>query len=603
MANFVAIVDPVPARRHAFLRAVRERIAPLPALRTGQVALGVFAVEWAAGANAPVDSFQDATTAAVVWGDAIIGDDAAELRRRAVQHRLDARGVATAWGGASGGIPQAFDGFYAALHYDIEGGLTVGGDVCGLFPLYYAVGDGVTIAASSPELIGRHSLFPASLDPEGLVGMLLSHGHLGGRTLHRRVSRLSPGCTLRSTATGIAEVPAFRITATASAMPSSFGDQVERLHAAWETAMARHAPTDVSMGVLLSGGRDSRMLCGYLGERARGMPALTLGRRSDYEVRCARQVARALGLRHEVAALAEPEQPANALLQARWEHLGTGFSNVHMWSALKPLGQLAPRFLTGYLREALDFVAPSPDFEALFASPYSRGFSAAQLRRLLDPSWHPVIDERLAVMRDAYERSSEHAVERPWRFQLVHYARTHPGGVPWRLSFASWPVLPILDRALLNTIASVPLASLANRRAQDAILREYFPSLARLSLDRNHHDTEPLLSGTLRHRINPLLVAARERRAWLHRRLGRERSAAERRYYYRVYDIDGPGWRAVRHLAEPFRERLAPHFDLTEVSRWLPAPSQALHLADPIQDGFRPKTLLGLMLWAADHAS
>ncbi len=601
MANFVAIVDPAAERRRAFIHAVNERIALLPALTTGQMDLGAFAVTWAAGDRAPVTSFRDTEAVAVVWGDAMVDDDQ-HSQDGAASVRIDARRLGILWAPARSSTPPAFDGFHAALRYDTSHGLTVGGDVFGLFPLYYAAGADVTVVASSPELIALHPCFPAVLDREGLVGLLLVHACLGGRTLHRAVRRLQPGCALRSTEGRTVEVPNFRIAPSPSGFSSSFAEQVERLHGAYAAALARHAPPEVPMGVLLSGGRDSRMWCGYLGGQTHGMHALTLGRMHDYEALCAQKVARALHLQHRIVALPEACRPADAELQAGWEHLGTGFSNVHMWSALEPLRALPPRFLTGYLRESLDFAPPSPIFADLFASTYNRGFSVPQLRRLLHPSWHGVLDERLSEMHDTYERSSDEVSERPWRFQLAHYARTHPGGVPWRLSFASWPVLPILDRALLNVIASVPLSKLASRRAQDAILRKYFPSLARLPLDRNQHDTEPLLPGRLRHWLNPMIVAARERRARVALRMGRDRSEAERRYYYRVYDIDGPGWRAVREMADPYRERLADHFDMGELGRWLPAPSVTMSLSDPIQDAFRPKLLLGLMLWAATHS-
>lgn len=601
MANFVAIVDPAAERRRAFIHAVNERIALLPALTTGQMDLGAFAVTWAAGDRAPVTSFRDTEAVAVVWGDAMVDDDQ-HSQDGAASVRIDARRLATFWAPARSSTPPAFDGFHAALRYDTSHGLTVGGDVFGLFPLYYAAGADVTVVASSPELIALHPCFPAVLDREGLVGLLLVHACLGGRTLHRAVRRLQPGCALRSTEGRTVEVPNFRIAPSPSDVQLPFGEQVERLHVAHAAALARHAPPDVPLGVLLSGGRDSRMLCGYLGGQAHGMPALTLGRRRDYEALCAAKVARASHMNQRVDALPESNRPADAELQAGWEHLGTGFSNVHMWSALEPLRALPSRFLTGYLRESLELAVTSVDFDALFASPYNRGFSAPQLRRLLHPSWHGVIDERVAAMRETYMQSSDSAEERPWRFRLAHQVRTHAGGVPWRLSFASWPVLPILDRALLNTITSVPLSQRANRRAQEAILKGHFPSLARLPLDRNQHDTEPLLPGRLRHWLNPMIVAARERRARLALRMGRDRSEAERRYYYRVYDIDGPGWRAVREMADPYRERLADHFDMGELGRWLPAPSVTMSLSDPIQDAFHPKLLLGLMLWAATHS-
>jgi len=150
---------------------------------------------------------------------------------------------------------------------------------------------------------------------------------------------------------------------------------------------------------------------------------------------------------------------------------------------------------------------------------------------------------------------------------------------------------------LLDAIASVPLDTVAARAAQDRILRERFPRLARLPLDRNDFDTEPLLPSLLRHRMNQRIVAARR----LASRVGLTTGERERRYYYRTYDINAHGWRGVRVAAEPHRDALAGIVDMDELRRWLPSPSFHIVQRDSIHDGFRVKTLLGLMLWAAEH--
>ena len=150
---------------------------------------------------------------------------------------------------------------------------------------------------------------------------------------------------------------------------------------------------------------------------------------------------------------------------------------------------------------------------------------------------------------------------------------------------------------MLNAIASVPLDTVAARAAQDRILRERFPRLARLPLDRNDFDTEPLLPTPLRRRMNQRLVSARRFAS----RVGLTTGERERRYYYRTYDINAQGWRGVRAAAESHRVALADIFDMDELRRWLPSPSLHIPQRDSIHDGFRVKTLLGLMLWAAEH--
>ena len=592
MANFIAVVDPDATRRRAFLATAAPLLPLLPELRTGDALSGDFAVAWAAGSRAPVDvhsaAASDGTSVTVLWGDALAA---------APTGRMAARDIAAAWGAADCAIPDAFDGFFAALHFDAQFGVTMGGDVFGIFPLYYAsIGD-VLLLGSSPELFRHHPLAPARLDAGGLVGHLLSFGALEGRTLLQGVQRLAPRCALRWSGGTVREIPNYVIPSASSQHAGSLNDQVMMLDEQYAAAVARHAPSGMDIGMLLSGGRDTRLLCGYLGGRAEGMRALTFGRRSDYEVRTASTVARALRMQHAVVALPSDDLPGNGLLQARWEHLGGGFSNVHMWSAIAPLRALPSRVLTGYLRESLDFRLPDSAFDAVFSSTFNRGFVDATLRRLLRAPLRDLIEARSTRMHAMYLATSEQAAERPWRFQLSHYARTHPGGVPWRLSFGAWPVLPILDRTLLNAIASVPLDTVAARAAQDRILRERFPRLARLPLDRNDFDTEPLVPSPLRHRLNHRIVSVRRWAA----HVGLTAGERERRYYYRTYDINAQGWRGLRAAAEPHREAVDAIFDMDELRRWLPSPSLHIAQRDSIHDGFRVKTLLGLMLWAAEH--
>ncbi len=596
MANFIAIVDHDAPRRHAFLATVTPELAFVPELSIGSANNGDFAVVWASGMRAPVDVHSTAASITVLWGDALAEPSVAHGSSRPGA-RLRASEIADAWGAVNRAVPAAFDGFFAALHFSASEGVTMCGDVFGIFPLYYAACGDVLLLGSSPELFRHHPLCPPRLDGAGLVGHLLSFGALEGRTLLNGVQRLAPRCALRRTRTHARELCNFTIASASDVNPGSVRDQITMLDEQYAAAVARHAPDALEFGLLLSGGRDTRLLCGYLGARAEGLSALTLGRRRDYEARAAGSVARTLRMSHTVHALPSADLPMNARLQARWEQLGGGFSNVHMWSAIAPLRALPPRVLSGYLRESLEFRMPDSDFDTVFAGQFNRGFGEHALRRLLRAPLRELVDERQACMRATYLAAADRAEERPWRFRLGQYVRTHAGAVPWRLGFGSWPILPILDRTLLDATASVPLDTVNARAAQDSILRERFPQLAALPLDRNDFDTEPLLPTTLRHRANRAIVAARRFASRMQLTAGDR----ERRYYYRTYDINSDGWRRVREAAEPSRDALAAVFDMDELRRWLPPPNTRFVQRDAIHDGFRTKTLLGLMLWAAEH--
>ena len=587
MANFLAIVDSDEERRRRFLRRVRDDIAPMNGLRTDVIEAGDFAAIWAASDRAPISTASSPTEAAIIWGDAIPGPG---------PERLDATQLLRLWKGRDS-APASFDGFHAAVRYDATGGVTAGADVLGLFPVYYAAHDGTLLVGSSPELFSKHPSFPARVSPEGLTGLLLAHAVVDGKALLSETRRLQPGHVLTwRPGAQPAERLQYAIPVVEPRQTSSFHDDVDAIDAAFADAMVRHVPDDEPAGILLSGGRDSRQLAGYLRARGAELHALTLGCPTDYEVEFAQAVARLIGANHRVVNVDAEACASGALRQARWEHLAMGFSSVHTWGAIEPLRDLPPRFVCGYLREICEGEPSRFVHDPFIAGAWKqRGIDAPTLQRLLRPGvFTGEVDRVGRKMRAAYAEGSTIEAQRPWRFSLSHEGRAHAGGVPWRLSFGSWPVLPILDRTVLEVTASLPPSSLGNRRAQDDILRRRFPDLARLPLDRNSHDTLPLLpsvSERIRHRVWRAAEPLRRRMP----------PSVERRYYHRMYDMNGPGWQAVRRLAEPHRERLADLFDMDELSKLVPPPGEPVVVRNTIGDTYGRKLLVGLMMWSGDH--
>jgi asparagine synthase (glutamine-hydrolysing) len=182
------------------------------------------------------------------------------------------------------------------------------------------------------------------------------------------------------------------------------------------------------------------------------------------------------------------------------------------------------------------------------------------------------------------------------RFALRNRSRHHIGIIAWALSFGAWPVLPLLDRNLLECLGGIPTASFGDRLLQNELVAKRFPELATLPLDRNV--TEPF---PVRPRFRWLLAwhLYRSHMVALHRRLHR----GESRYFYRIYDINNPGWVGVRREAEPHRERVAHLFNMDVFSELLPPPGVSLKLEDGVSDASGRKSLLGLLLWSKEYLS
>lgn len=599
MASFVVIVDPDRMRRDAFSRAAASRIAPLPALEQGDCSSGDFRALWAAGSRAPIALDSDETGAAVLWGD-VLDDEGS---------RVAPRRLRAAWAVADSNLP-AFDGYHAAVVYDAERGVTLGSDLIGMFPVYWWTSGEVLIAGSSPELFRLHPCFRSTMDIEGLAAMLLTMYSVDGRTLLTGVRRLGPGHLLRA-GPGRAprEVQNYRLPFSDRYHDIPFSTQVELLHEVLADAVRRHVPRDEPCALSLSGGRDSRLVAGLLERQGNGVTTVTFGRRDDVEMRCARGVARATGFAHRTLPLDVDSTGQCGELHATWFHCTTGFGALAHWGSAARMGGLPPRLATGYVMDpiiggshiawAYDRANRRMSFDAFFARVNAHGVAEETLRSLLSAHGaNDIVDAAKATIRRIYDAYSDVESRRAWCFDLHHRQRFHVGNPPWLLSFATWPAQPVVDRRVLEVVGGLPLSTLAERRAQDEVIKRFFPHLAELPLDRNSYDTEPLsprvrylVGRCIGERLAPLTKVA----------MRLTRADRERRFYYRIFDFNSPGWQAIRRLGEPHRDKLEGLIDRDRLAGYLPAPGVELKLRNGIVDASGRKMLVGLMLWARDH--
>lgn len=597
MANVALVVDRDESRRAAYAAAVRAAVALVPGLVQGEAGGGPLVVVWATGVHTPVSVVSDGTGGAVLWGEAIVGPGS--MRATATEVRAE-------WGGS--GPAAVWDGFYAAVQWDKAGVVTVGADLLGIFPLYWWSDGEVVLVGTSPELFRWHPRFRGRLDPAGLVGVLLTNGLVGGRTLWSDVRRLDPGHVLRGgLRAGVREEAQYELPLSGRHLDLPFRGQVEVLGEVLKDAVARHAPPGQAYGMLLSGGLDSRMLAGFLTDDGVLPRALTLGLPTDLEMRCAKGVARALGLEHVSA---EPDPglyPRYASLQASWEHLANGFNTIRDWESQAHVGRLAPRFVTGGLADAVvggtsicwaySRAAAAMTFDAFLSQMPKLGVSPEVLDVLLAHDvFRGIVRDTLSQLERDFTESGDSASRRAWCYDLKHGQRFHVGGTVWRLSFGAWPVVPMLDRRVLEMAASLPAAALADRMAQISLLQTRFPRLAELPLDRSDLalDEPQLLSPRLRHLVRQYLRSRFDK-------VRRAMRATEVRYWYRINNLDGEGWRAVRALAEPGRERVQHLLDPSVLDSILPAPGlPSVRPALRVQESGR-KLLIGFLIWAQSH--
>jgi asparagine synthase (glutamine-hydrolysing) len=470
-------------------------------------------------------------------------------------------------------------------------------DPLGLFPLYYYSTADFLLFSSSLWPFGRHPLVSEQLDPEGLIGLLLTQSVVGGRTLLKGVSRLSAGSALTWARGRPAAEQAFnRVQPTSALHGRPFGDQLDAVDAAMQSAMRR---CDAGT-VLLSGGLDSRLVAGYE-HRTRGtaVEAVSLGSAGEFDAEFAGQVARALGWGHLSIAVDMSRFARHAEVQVCHEQLAGSFWDLSFWQVATELRNADPALVTGFCgNNTLEPLRHDPRqtdfaFDGAFRACNKYGFSPQSLRTLL--RLDRVEEQTAAVvaqLRKEYESYDCEPYQKVQMFDLTHRARFLVGMVAWRLSWGTRPRLPYADRDLLAAATALPIEAFRGRKLQRALLRHRFPELARLPLDTASFFTRPLMpSITDRVRHLGLLL--------YHGLVSRR----ERRYYHAVFDLNGPGWRSVRRDAEKGRSRAGLFFDSAELLRHLPPPDAPIAAAGAgfYQEGSRKKSLLAFLLWASQH--
>ena len=600
MANWLLVIDPDNDRRSNYASGLESQVAPVDGLKVSTLGGQGWSAVWAAARNAPIDTdSDDANYGAIVWGEPRNSDgqlqSAADIRRQ--------------W---QDGASAQWDGFYSALVVE-QGGqsVVVGTDVLGIFPVYYwSDGNDVLLVGTSPELFRTHPKFAPRFNLQGLTGILLTNGLVGGQTMWVDVKRLQPGNRLRLDGAKVFEDEAYRLPTELTDVDLPLTAHVDQLFEALSNAVKKTSSPDREYGLLLSGGLDSRMTAGLFTRAGIRPNALTLGLPSDLEMRCAKAVAERYELNHVTGEPPASDYPYLAGVHARWEHLSCGFTTIRDWWIQSRVRELGSHLITGGLADALvggvpigwaySDSAPHMSFDNFMDQMPKLGIPPDVVKQLLrDSHSEDLVDTVLSGLRDEFESCSDRTSYCAWVFDLHHCQRFHVGGTVWRLAFGAWPVLPMLDREVISLVAGLPAASLADRALQLALVESRMPELGDVPMDRSdllsedpqyfHPEPRQLLADAGRRQVRRL----RELLSF-----GRSRDS---RYWGRVNNIDGQLWRQARHAAEKNRPLVEEIVDPEVLRIVLPPPSvKYIHEGPFIGESAR-KMMLGFMYWAENR--
>jgi asparagine synthase (glutamine-hydrolysing) len=595
MANLIGIIDNDKDRRERYIASVKPHLMTFEWLQAGQKDIGNVTIAWAAVPSAPISISQGA--------DGGLGFIIGSLGRGDNSGISDAEYLLQLYKDKGAESISGQNGFYGWCIVDPSERVTLGTDLLGLFPLYYYATNEFLLFSTTPSLFRYFPKFEPELSPHGLVGILLTMHITGGQSIWKGVRRLPSGCTLKWKNGETA-----REQKAAALRPSFdyFGDSFHEHMQVFDSLMRKVVGRETAkrpMSVLLSGGLDSRLVAGYLSKvESMDAVAVTFGDKRDYEMHCASGVAKALKM-PKVRIEADFSKFAEyAWKVADLELLSNGFNDLAFFQGVETLHSVRPYIATGFvgdivmggshIREGFDKKKNGHSFPTKFERINRMGFAPILVGKLLR---RELLGDSLEEVMDDLEKSY-HSLEglpfqRTWMFDMIHRVRFHTAAsVAWRISFGAWPVMPYADREIMEAAFGMPAASMMGRRAQRNLLCTHFRALAKVPLDRNSSDISPLIGSFYWRNSNRL-------RKYVINRLSFDKGA-ERRYYYRVFDINNPGWVAVRQEAEQFRKKAESLFNPAVLRELLPPPDVHIPLSDGIVEASSKKTLLGLMFWA-----
>ncbi len=557
-------------------------------------------VIWRHGGFAPFDRFEGDAGTALLWGDAVACESDAMLTAEEVYRCISQQS------GVEGERSLArHSGLYAWMFLSQAGGIVVGADPFGLFPIYYFHEGAAFGLSTNLASLREHPNYNAAIDPVGMIRYMIENGSVGPRSVEQSGRRLETGCSLRydpvSNSLWLNQHP--------SLMPRSFGSQLSERDAielsvdVTRQAVQRHCvgPVDYAM---LSGGLDSRHVLALAQQAGHRPICCTAGRPSDYESIFARQVAQSLGLEWFCEDDSIETLECDVQDALRLQSLGGGFSTVSLNGATHLGVRSGKRYLSGLVLDAhyAKFyadknTAPRASFESALNSWINRsGVDLETLSQLcVSTDMRDAMEAAVSEIRQEWEQLEGTENDRVWRTIMRFRVRAHLGGHAWKDSFRAWPSLPGVDVPMIETIRGIPEAYLADRKLQQETMRLISPELARIPLVGLSHSPRPII---------PNFKADCQRRYYRTRAklMGRERRSQLHRFY-RAINLDQASWRHIRELAEPHREALHEYFDADALQRYAPLPTHHFPgRGSRIRGQGGRRLIYGLMLWHGNKA-
>jgi asparagine synthase (glutamine-hydrolysing) len=244
--------------------------------------------------------------------------------------------------------------------------LLVTNDRLGLFPIYYArSGDGLVFGSGVRALLADPDLSRA-VDPAAIAQFLTFDHALRDRTLLKAAKLLDQASVLTFQDARLRIRPYWKLKYTDIYPLLSLEEYLEELTRLMRQSISRQTYDDLSAGLLLSGGLDSRWLLGLLAETpsAGKLHTFTWGIPGCDDGRFAKDLAKIAGVQHHFFKLREDWLLSKAENAVRITDGLGNIVNLHALATLEEESQFASVIYKGFLGDAMFGYALVPRFWA-----------------------------------------------------------------------------------------------------------------------------------------------------------------------------------------------------------------------------------------------
>lgn len=264
------------------------------------------------------------------------------------------------------------NGAFIAAIWDLESRqMTLLNDRMGQYPLYYYTHNGRFAFASGVRSLLADPELPRKVNPCSIAQFLTLDHLLHENTLLEHVRIMPQAVFLIADRNGIQFRPYFDFNFPDVYPLRSEQDYIDEFIPLMEQAVARQSVHDEAVGILLSGGMDSRFILPYLIEHTNQpeIQAFTWGREGCDDLRFAREVARDLGAQHHYFPL-DPQWLREKAFEAVRLTDGTGnLVNLHALATLDQETRYARVIHKGFLGDAMFGFALRHQFWATYDPP------------------------------------------------------------------------------------------------------------------------------------------------------------------------------------------------------------------------------------------